>query len=116
MTVADRVRRHLAAEYVIRFARGRAPLPAVALTTDASVLTAGANDYGFDTVFERQVRRTAALLAKGGGRPGGDVDLALVVPTLSTARAQELHLLIGHIVCEHVDRAFAGAEGSEEGT
>jgi D-sedoheptulose 7-phosphate isomerase len=140
---------HLAAEYVIRFARERAPLPAIALTTDTSVLTAGANDYGFDTIFERQVRAlgrkgdllilhstsgesenllraataaralgvsTAALLAKGGGRLGGEVDLALVVPTVSTARAQEVHLLIGHIVCEHVDRALAGAEGSEEGT
>jgi D-sedoheptulose 7-phosphate isomerase len=139
---------HLAAEYVIRFARERIALPAIALTTDTSVLTAGANDYGFDTVFERQVHAlgrkgdllilhstsgesenllraaaaaralgmgTAALLAKGGGRLGGEVDLALVVPTVSTARAQEVHLLIGHIVCEHVDRAFAGAEGSEEG-
>lgn len=131
---------HLAAEYVVRFQRERAPLPALALTTDTSVLTAGGNDYGFDTIFARQVEalarsgdllflhstsgesenllraaevarglgvRTVALLAKGGGRLKGAVDRALVVPTSSTARAQELHLAIGHIVCDLVDRAFA---------
>lgn len=46
---------HLAAEFVVRFAENREALPAVALTTDTSVLTAGANDLGYDTVFERQV-------------------------------------------------------------
>jgi D-sedoheptulose 7-phosphate isomerase len=52
--------------------------------------------------------RTVALLAKGGGRLKSVVDQALVVPTQSTARAQELHLAIGHIVCEIVDKAVAG--------
>ena len=47
---------HLAAEYVVRFDRERGPLPAIALTTDSSILTAGGNDFGFETVFERQVR------------------------------------------------------------
>lgn len=131
---------HLAAEYVVRFARERRPIAAVALTTDTSVLTAGGNDYGYETIFERQVRalgrrgdvlvlhstsgesenllraaaaarevgiRTAALLAKGGGRLRDLVDLALVVPTSSTARAQEVHLLVGHMVCDCVDRAVA---------
>lgn len=135
---------HLAAEYVVRFARERAPIAAVALTTDTSILTAGGNDYGFDRVFERQVRAlaregdlllmhstsgesenllraaaaahevgafTAALLAKGGGRLAQLVDLALIVPTDSTARAQELHLTIGHIVCDYVEHAI-----SESGT
>jgi D-sedoheptulose 7-phosphate isomerase len=130
---------HLAAEYVVRFQRERVALPALALTTDTSVLTAGGNDYGFDTIFARQVEafarsgdllflhstsgesenlvraaevarelgvRTVALLAKGGGRLKDAVDRALVVPTSSTARAQELHLAIGHIVCDLVDRAF----------
>ena len=50
---------------------------------------------------------TVALLARGGGRLKNAVDRALVVPTNSTARAQELHLTIGHIVCDLVDRAFA---------
>jgi len=128
---------HLAAEYVVRFARHRRPLPAVALTTATSILTAGANDYGFDSVFERQVRAlgrrgdllilhstsgespnliaaavaareeglaTAALLARGGGRLGELVDLPLVIATDVTARAQELHIALGHIVCDLVER------------
>lgn len=47
---------HVAAEFLSRFGFDRNPLPAVALTTDTSVLTAIGNDYGFDHVFERQVR------------------------------------------------------------
>lgn len=46
---------HLATEYVVRFQRHRRPLGAIALTTDTSILTAAANDYGFEHVFERQV-------------------------------------------------------------
>lgn len=46
---------HLATEYVVRYARNRRALRAVALTTDTSLLTAAGNDFGFDTVFERQV-------------------------------------------------------------
>jgi D-sedoheptulose 7-phosphate isomerase len=131
---------HLAAEYVVRFHSDRRGLAAHALTTDTSILTAAANDYGFQEVFARQVEalgrsgdllilhstsgesgnllkaaeaaragglRTAALLAKGGGRLKGMVDLAVVVPTQSTARAQEMHLAIGHIVCASVDRVLA---------
>lgn len=135
---------HLAAEYIVRFARERRPIAAIALTTDTSVLTAGANDYGYEAVFERQVQAlaragdllimhstsgesdnllraatvarargvaTAALLAKGGGRLADAVDLALVVPTDSTARAQEIHLTIGHVVCDLVERAIVAADG-----
>jgi len=47
---------HIAAEFVGRFVNDRAPLAAIALTTDTSALTAIGNDYGFDKVFERQVR------------------------------------------------------------
>jgi len=131
---------HLAAEYVVRFERQRGPLAALALTTDTSILTAGGNDYGFESVFERQVRAlgragdvlilhstsgesenliraataarevgvsTVALLAKGGGRLRDLVDLAVVLPTGTTARAQEVQLAIGHIVCDLADRALA---------
>ena len=134
---------HLAAEYVVRFKRSRAPLRAIALTTDTSVLTAAANDFGFEDVFARQVEalaregdllflhstsgdsenllraaaaarsgrvHTVALLARGGGRLRQEVDLALIIPTQTVARAQELHLAIGHTICERVDRHFA--EGS----
>lgn len=47
---------HIATEYVVRFRRNRAPVAALALTTDSSLITAAANDFGFDTLFERQVR------------------------------------------------------------
>jgi D-sedoheptulose 7-phosphate isomerase len=76
---------HLAAEFLSRYLIDRRPLPALALTTDTSVLTAVGNDYGFDHVFERQVR--------GLGRPG-DVLLGIstsgrspnVLRALETAR------------------------------
>ena len=47
---------HLAAEFVGRFQKERNGLPAIALTVDTSILTAVANDYGYDTVFARQVQ------------------------------------------------------------
>lgn len=130
---------HLAAELVVRFARERDAISALALTSDASAITAAGNDLGFERVFERQVRAlaregdlllllstsgesenlisaaraagelgagTAALLARDGGRLREAVDQALVVPTDSTARAQELHLTIGHVVCDLVERAL----------
>lgn len=46
---------HLAAELVGRFEKERKALPAIALTTDTSIITALGNDYGFDTIFSRQV-------------------------------------------------------------
>ena len=46
---------HLATEYVVRYMRNRRALPAIALTTDTSLLTAAGNDLGFDEVFARQV-------------------------------------------------------------
>lgn len=61
---------HIAGEIVGRFLFDRAPLAAIALTTDSSVLTAVANDYGFDEVYARQLR--------GLGRPG---DLFLGIST-----------------------------------
>lgn len=80
---------HLAAELVVRYRDDRRALPAVALAADVSVLTACANDYGYDTVFSRQVE---AL-----GRPG-DVAVGLstsgtspnVVRALETARGRGL--------------------------
>ena len=67
---------HIAAEYVNRFALDRDPLPAIALTTDTSVLTSIANDFGYDEVFARQVR---AL-----GRRG---DLAIAISTSGGSRS-----------------------------
>ena len=50
---------HLATEYVVRYMRNRGAYPAVALTTDTSLLTAAGNDLGFDHVFSRQVEALA---------------------------------------------------------
>lgn len=61
---------HIAAELVVRFRRDRRALPALALTTDTSILTAAANDIGYDQVFARQVEALA--------RPG---DLVLGITT-----------------------------------
>jgi D-sedoheptulose 7-phosphate isomerase len=80
---------HLAAEFLSRFVVDRAPLPALALTADTSVLTAIGNDYGYEHTFERQVR--------GLGRPG-DVFIAIstsgksanVLAALKVAREQGL--------------------------
>jgi D-sedoheptulose 7-phosphate isomerase len=133
---------HLATEYVVRFQRDRAPLAAVALTTDTSLLTAAANDYGFEHVFARQVRAlgqpgdvlflhttsgrspnllraaeaarekdvaSVGILAGGGGELAGLVDRALLVPSDNAARAQEIQLAIGHIICRLVEgRLHAG--------
>lgn len=53
---------HMATEYVVRYMRNRRAYPAIALTTDSSLLTAAGNDIGFDQVFSRQVE----ALARGG--------------------------------------------------
>jgi D-sedoheptulose 7-phosphate isomerase len=83
---------HFAAEMLNRFERERPALPAIALTTDTSVLTAIGNDYGFELVFERQVR--------GLGRRG-DILLAIstsgrspnMLRALEAARALEMTLI-----------------------
>ena len=83
---------HFAAELVGRFERERPELPAIALTTDTSLLTAIANDYSFEQVFAKQVR---ALGAKG------DVLLAFstsgnsgnVLAAIEAARTREMHVV-----------------------
>ena len=127
---------HLAAEFVGRFQKERKGLPAVALTVDTSILTAVANDYGYDTVFSRQVQALGepgdvligistsgnsknvllaieeaknkgmlciGMTAEGGGKMAEVSDICLAVPAKVTARVQEMHILMGHILCELVD-------------
>ena len=127
---------HLAAEFLGRFQKERVGLPAIALTVDTSILTAVANDYGYDTVFARQVQalgndgdvlvglstsgnsknvlaaidvakakgmQCIGLTAQGGGKMAEVCDICMSVPGPVTARAQEIHILIGHILCELVD-------------
>ena len=50
---------HMATEYVVRYSRNRRAYPAIALTTDSSLLTASANDFGFEHIFSRQIEALA---------------------------------------------------------
>ncbi len=83
---------HMAGEFLVRLVADRDPLPAIALTTDSSVLTAAGNDYGFDHVFARQVaglgRRGDAFLAisTSGNSPN-------ILAALTAARAAGLATL-----------------------
>ncbi len=66
---------HMAAELVGRFLNDRVPLPAIALTTDTSILTSVSNDYSYDIIFERQI---AAL--------GAPHDIALGISTSGNSK------------------------------
>ncbi|RBP36367.1 D-sedoheptulose 7-phosphate isomerase [Roseimicrobium gellanilyticum] len=131
---------HLAAELVVRYRVNRRALAGIALTTDTSILTAGGNDFGFDSIYARQVEAlgckgdvvigistsgnsanvvnglveakkqgclAVAFTAEGGGRCAEVADLCFRAPSPVTARAQECHLLVGHILCDWVEKAFA---------
>lgn len=131
---------HLTAELVGRFTRERQGLPAIALTTDTSILTAIANDYGYDQIFSRQIEALAqdgdvvvgistsgnspnilkameaasnkgCILVGFAGNKGGklyeNTDLCITVPSLVTARIQEMHILIGHVLCDIVEEYFS---------
>ena len=128
---------HLAAELVGRFGPDRAPLAAMSLSTDTSILTAVGNDYGYEHVFARQIAALGqpgdtavaistsgnspsvlegieAARAKGmftvgftgetGGKMNDRVEVLFRVPSRQTPRIQETHILLGHILCELVDR------------
>jgi len=130
---------HIAAEIVGRYKVERKGLPAIALTTDTSVLTSIGNDFGFEHLFDRQVQAlsnkgdvligistggtsknviSALKLGKSNGckvigfsgKSGGDFnnicDINLVVASEDTPRIQEIHILIGHIICHLIDEAF----------
>lgn len=127
---------HLAAEFVNRFVIERPPLPAIALSTDTSILTSIGNDYSFDQAFSKQIKaigkegdillaistsgesknvimavkvardmgiKAIGLTGKGGGKMAKMVDILLNVDSNITARIQEVHITVGHIICELVD-------------
>jgi D-sedoheptulose 7-phosphate isomerase len=131
---------HIAAELVGRYQKERQALPAIALTTNTSILTAIANDYGYEVVFAKQVealgekndivigistsgkaKNVAAGIKQAKkmgiktiiftGGDGGEIaklaDVALIVPSKVTARIQEAHIAVGHIICELVEDYFA---------
>jgi D-sedoheptulose 7-phosphate isomerase len=124
---------HFATEFVVRFAEDRRAYPAICLTGDGGLLTAAANDYGFDEIFARQVAafggrgdlliclttsgnsknvqraleeaksrqlKTIAFLGRDGGLTIGLADVDLLVRSDSTARIQEAHKFLLHVLCE----------------
>jgi D-sedoheptulose 7-phosphate isomerase len=127
---------HFATELVVRFANDRTALPAICLASDSGILSAAANDYGFDEIFARQVAafarpgdvliclttsgksknliraleeakarglKTIAFLGRDGGSTIGIADLDLQVKSDSTARVQEAHQLLLHVLCEIIE-------------
>jgi D-sedoheptulose 7-phosphate isomerase len=130
---------HIAAELVGRFKKDRTALAALSLTTNTSVLTSLANDYGYEVVFSKQVEalgqkndviigistsgkaknvangikqakkmglKTVALTGGDGGELTKLADVSLIVPSSITARIQEAHITIGHIICELVEETL----------
>jgi len=128
---------HIAAEFIVRFENKRSAIPAIALTTNTSALTAIGNDLGFENLFSRQVEAlcvrgdmaigistsgnsenvirglkaakqigatTAALGGGDGGRMKDFVDNIIIVPSRVTARIQEMHIIIGHMLCGAIER------------
>lgn len=129
---------HIVAELVGRFKKERPGIPALALTANTSIITALANDYGYEAVFSRQLEalatksdvalgistsgkaknvaqgikqakkmglKTIALTGGDGGELAKAADISLVVPSNVTARIQEAHITIGHIICELIEEA-----------
>jgi len=131
---------HVAGEFVNRYRYDHAALPAIALTTDTSILTCIGNDSGFENIFSRQVEalakpgdilvgistsggspnilkalETARRLGlttiaftgeKGRAKMGSKVDLCLVVPSSDTARIQESHIFVWHVICGVVEQVL----------
>lgn len=130
---------HLAAEFVGRYEQDRSGIPALALSANASTVTAVANDYGYEAIFQRQVqalgregdvffglstsgrspnvvaavqecKRLGIVTVGMTGSSGGDMlelcDYCLRIPSDNTARIQESHITVGHIICSMVERTL----------
>jgi D-sedoheptulose 7-phosphate isomerase len=133
---------HFAAELVCRFKKDRMALPAIALHTDTSAMTAIGNDYGFEKVFARQVEAlgssgdilfaistsgnsknvieaikaakekemiTVGLLGNDGGLMKGMCDFSVIINSRDTARIQESHITVIHILCEIIENSLFGS-------
>jgi D-sedoheptulose 7-phosphate isomerase len=127
---------HIAAELIVRYKVDRSAIAAVALTTDSSILTACANDIGYESVFSRQIEALAAegdvavgistsgnspnvlsalrearkrkvattgLTGGDGGRMRAICDTLIVAPSQVTARIQEAHIMIAHMLCKALE-------------
>jgi len=129
---------HLAAELVVRLRSTfqRPAIPALALTVDTSILTAGGNDFGFDYIFSRQIEafgnqgdvliaistsgnsenivqaiseakkkniKVIGMLGGNGGKIKELCDEVLIISSTTTARIQESHIMVGHLLCEIIE-------------
>lgn len=139
---------HFVAELVGRYRLDRQPLAAIALTTDSSVLTSIANDYGFEQIFSRQLQAiarpgdiavaistsgnslnilnavdcartmglaTIALTGSSGGKLAGLVQVCLKVPSDCTARIQEAHALLIHLLCGLTENVLQAVSSGHAG-
>lgn len=128
---------HIAAELQGKFYVDRAPLSAIALNTNTSIITSVGNDYGFSKIFSRQVEglgntgdvligistsgnsenvveafhkarelgiKRISLTGESGGSLKSISDICVRIPSADTPRIQEAHILIGHIMCELIEK------------
>ena len=134
---------HIAAELVGRFQLERKGISAIALTTDTSILTAIANDFGYEHIFARQIEALAnpedvvlgvstsgnsanvikaielannigcksiGLTGKSSKKMKNLCDINISIPAKNTARIQEMHILVGHIICNLIDLEFSDSK------
>jgi D-sedoheptulose 7-phosphate isomerase len=134
---------HIAAELSGRFYFDRPPLDAEALHVNGSYVTAVANDYSYDVIYERMVQaqgkpgdvlvgistsgnsknvllamkkakelgmKTIALTGEGGGAMAEYADFLIAIPSKDTPRIQEVHILVGHIICQIVEEELFGSK------
>ena len=132
---------HIAAELSGRFYFDRPPLDAEALHVNGSYVTAVANDYSYDVIYERMVQaqgksgdilvgistsgnsknvllamrkakelgmKTVAFTGQGGGAMAEYADYLIAIPSNDTPRIQEVHILVGHIICQIVEEELFG--------
>jgi len=133
---------HIATELIVRYEVDGAPITAIALTTDTSVLTAIANDYSFEDLFSRQVEglcragdvaigistsgnsenvirglkmakkvgaHAVGLVGRDGGHMKGLAEPLVIVPANDTGRIQEMHIMLGHMLCAALERELRSA-------
>lgn len=134
---------HMAAELSGRFGFDRPAIPAIALTTNSSAITAIGNDYGYDKIFSRQIQaygqpgdlfvgistsgnspnivsaveqcklsgiEAVGLTGAASSQMSEGCDVCIQIPSTCTARVQECHILIIHLLCGAVEEALFGAE------
>jgi len=138
---------HIAGELVNRFRFNRPALPAIALSTDTSVMTSIANDSSFDSIFFRQVQAHGAKgdMFIGISTSGNSTnilkalkqcramkittvgftgqkrskmtklcDYCLAIPSSDTPRVQEAHIMVGHILCDIIEKSLFNLDHSRK--